>query len=48
MSKFKIYEENFFKILMIMSSLIIMGVLIYIIGTIVSRGLPALKLGYGN
>jgi phosphate transport system permease protein len=38
----KKYEESFFKILMILSALIIMGVLIYIIGTIVYKGLPSL------
>jgi phosphate transport system permease protein len=38
----KNYEESFFKVLMITSALIIMGVLIFIIGTIVYHGLPAL------
>jgi phosphate transport system permease protein len=39
----KKYEESFFKILMIISALIIMGVLIFIIGTIVYKGLPSLS-----
>ena len=38
----KKYEENFFKMLMIISALIIMGVLIFIIGTVVYKGLPSL------
>jgi phosphate transport system permease protein len=38
----KKYEEGLFKILMIASALIIMGVLIFIIGTIVYKGLPSL------
>jgi len=41
-STIKKYEERFFKILMIASALIIIGVLIYIIGTIVFKGLPSL------
>jgi phosphate transport system permease protein len=44
MSRMKLYEENFFKILMIISSVIIMSVLIYIVGTIVYKGLPSLTL----
>jgi phosphate transport system permease protein len=40
--RLKKLEENFFKALMIFSSLIIMGILIYIIGTIVYKGLPSL------
>lgn len=39
----KNYEENFFKIIMIISAAIIMGVLIFIIGTIVFKGLPSLN-----
>src|SRR4030042_4238877 len=39
----KKYEEGFFKMLMIISSLIIMGVLIFIIGTVVYKGLPSLS-----
>jgi phosphate transport system permease protein len=35
-------EEGFFKMLMMISALVIMGVLIYIIGTIVYKGLPSL------
>jgi phosphate transport system permease protein len=38
----KKYEEGFFKILMILSALIIMGVLIFIVGTILYKGLPSL------
>jgi phosphate transport system permease protein len=38
----KKFEEGFFKMLMMISALIIMGVLIYIIGTIVYKGLPSL------
>jgi phosphate transport system permease protein len=38
----KKYEESFFKMLMIASALIIMSVLIFIIGTIVFKGLPSL------
>ena len=43
MTKFKIHEENFFKILMILSVLVIMSILIYIVGTIVYKGFPALS-----
>jgi phosphate transport system permease protein len=43
MGKMKLYEENFFKTLMIISAVIIMGILIYIIGTIIFKGLPALS-----
>ncbi len=39
----KNYEEKFFKVIMITSAAIIMGVLIYIIGTIVYKGLPSLN-----
>jgi phosphate transport system permease protein len=38
----KKYEEGFFKILMMVSALIIIGILIFIIGTIVYKGLPSL------
>lgn len=38
-------EENFFKILMIIASVIIVGSFFLIIGTIVSKGLPAMNLG---
>lgn len=37
------YEELFFKGLMIASALLIMGILIFIIGTIVFKGLPSLN-----
>ena len=43
MSKMKIYEENFFKTLMIASAVLIMSVLIYIVGTIIYKGFPALS-----
>jgi phosphate transport system permease protein len=39
----KNFEERFFKMLMMASALIIMGVLVFIIGTIVYKGLPALS-----
>jgi len=39
----KKYEEGFFKILMIGSAVIIMSVLIFIIGTVVYKGLPSLN-----
>lgn len=37
-------EEEFFKVLMIVSSLIIMSILVFIVGTIIYKGLPALNL----
>jgi phosphate transport system permease protein len=43
MSKMKIHEENFFKILMILAAVIIMSILVFIIGTIVYKGFPALS-----
>jgi len=39
----KNFEERFFKMLMMTSALIIIGVLVFIIGTIVYKGLPALS-----
>jgi len=39
----KKYEESFFKVLMILSALIIMGVLIFILATIVYKGIPSLN-----
>jgi len=39
----KNFEERFFKMLMMASALIIMGILVFIIGTIVFKGLPALS-----
>jgi phosphate transport system permease protein len=36
-------EENIFKVIMIISSLIILGMLLFILGTIVWKGLPALS-----
>ena len=35
-------EEKFFKALMIVSSITILGVLLYILYTVVVRGLPSL------
>jgi phosphate transport system permease protein len=43
MSFKKKYEEHFFKFLMLSSAAVIMGVLIFIIGTIVYKGLPSLN-----
>ncbi len=40
--RLKKLEENFFKVLMIIAALIIMAVLIYIVGTILYKGLPSL------
>jgi phosphate transport system permease protein len=40
----KFYEEKVFKVIMIGSSVIILGVLLYIIGTIFYKGLPSLSL----
>ena len=42
----KKYEETFFKVLMILSALVIMGVLVYIIGTVVYKGLAIAYVGY--
>jgi phosphate transport system permease protein len=39
----KYKEETFFKVLMLTSAVIIMGILIFIVGTIVWKGLPALN-----
>jgi phosphate transport system permease protein len=39
----KIYEETFFKILMIISSVLILSILFFIVGTILYRGLPSLS-----
>jgi len=38
----KQYEERIFKLIMIGASLIILGILVYIVGTIFYKGLPAL------
>jgi phosphate transport system permease protein len=43
MGNLKRYEETFFKVLMILSSLLIISILIYIIGTILYKGLPSLS-----
>lgn len=40
----KEYEEKIFKIIMIGAAMIILGVLVYIIGTVFYKGLPALTL----
>ncbi len=37
-------EENFFKMLMILSTLVVIGSLVLILGTIVVKGLPSLNL----
>jgi phosphate transport system permease protein len=39
----KYKEETFFKILMVISAGIIMCILIFIVGTIIWKGLPALN-----
>lgn len=41
---FKIYEEKIFKVIMIGAAMIILGVLLYIIGTVFYKGLPSLTL----
>ena len=41
--RLKMNEEKFFKILMVAASVLIMAVLLYIIGTILYRGLPSLS-----
>jgi len=41
--RLKKQEENFFRVLMIGSAVLIMGILLYIVGTILFRGLPALS-----
>jgi phosphate transport system permease protein len=41
MANLKRQEETFFKVLMILSAVLIMSILIYIIGTIIYRGLPS-------
>lgn len=40
----KLLEERIFKVIMIGAAMIILGVLVYIIGTIFYKGLPALSL----
>jgi phosphate transport system permease protein len=42
MLNLKKHEETFFKVLMVLSAILIMSILIYIIGTIVYKGLPSL------
>lgn len=41
--RLKTKEERFFKVMMVSSAILIMGILLYIIGTILYRGLPALS-----
>jgi phosphate transport system permease protein len=43
MKNIKYPEETFFKILMIISAVIIMCILVYIVGTILYKGVPALN-----
>jgi phosphate transport system permease protein len=43
MVSLKSYEETFFKVLMILSSVLIMSILIFIIGTVLYKGLPSLS-----
>jgi phosphate transport system permease protein len=43
MVNIKNHEEIFFKVLMIISAVIIMSILLYIVGTVVYKGLPALS-----
>jgi phosphate transport system permease protein len=40
--KIKHYEEKFFKVIMISAAVIILAVLLYIIGTVLYKGLPSL------
>jgi phosphate transport system permease protein len=42
--KLKLYEEKIFKVIMIVSSVIILGILIFILGTVFYKGLPSLTL----
>ena len=42
MANLKRQEEQFFKVLMILSAILIMSILIYIIATIIYKGLPSL------
>lgn len=43
MKSLKQQEEKFFKVIMIIASLIIISILFYILGTILYRGIPALN-----
>jgi len=43
MKNIKYQEEIFFKVLMIISAAIIMGILVFIVGTILYKGVPALN-----
>jgi phosphate transport system permease protein len=40
----KYYEEKIFRVIMVIAAIIILGVLLYIIGTIFYKGLPSLTL----
>lgn len=42
--KIKFLEEKFFKVVMIFSAVIILGILLYILGTIFIKGFPSLSL----
>lgn len=42
--KIKFLEEKFFKVVMIVSAVIIIGILLYILGTIFVKGFPSLTL----
>lgn len=42
--KIKFLEEKFFKVVMIFSAVIILGILLYILGTIFIKGFPSLTL----
>ena len=39
------FEESFFLVLMVASTVIVLGSLLLILGTVIWRGLPALNLG---
>lgn len=41
--RIKQFEENFFKVIMIVTAMIILAVLLYIIGTVFYKGLPSLS-----
>lgn len=43
MGNLKKYEETFFKILMIISAVLILSILLFIVGTILYKGLPSLS-----
>jgi phosphate transport system permease protein len=41
--RIKQFEENFFKVIMIVTAMIILAVLLYIVGTVFYKGLPSLS-----